>query len=69
MDEKLMTREQARDWIKRAPVGTDFALSFRNDAPIEGKDGECFRSGFSGYVDMSRKTALRIIDSALSAYM
>lgn len=65
----LLTTEQAVALVKkvdRENLGK-FALSIRQDAQIVGEDGKYFQGALATYLPVSRKQALGIVKSLLSA--
>lgn len=64
----LLTTEQAKAFVKKVDRTNSgsFAIVVKLDAAIEGDEGHVFVNSLSGYINLSRKEALRLVSTMLS---
>ncbi len=61
----LFTRVEAQAFIRRQPSGTEYVVSIRIDAPLDGEEKTYLPDALASYVDVSRNEAVRLVHRLL----
>jgi len=62
----ILTTVEACKLIRKAKTGIRFCVHLRFDLPVDGDPGKVYRGAGSGFVDVSRKDATRIVKQMIA---